>query len=496
MHTSLRPSAPRLACRPSSPERFLISDVHLFDPQHGVDLEGDLLVEDGRIVALGGRVKRPAGIEILEDLAGCWVFPGFVDPHAHLRTPGYEYKEDLVSGSSAAAAGGYVTVVAMANTDPVIDCGPTAAWVLEQAAKEAVVRVGQVGAVSKGLKGEELAEMYELAEAGVVAFSDDGRPVANADLLLHALRYARGTGRPLLMHLENISLSLDGVMHEGKWSARLGLRGVSAAAESGPLARDLEIVRYVDAENKRLMGAGGAACAGAPGGAGGSAPPKGSVQVSGAAGFKAGGSPVPLVHFQHLSAADSVRLLRRAKEEGLPVTAEVTPHHLLLTDERLSTFDQNLKVNPPLRSAVDRDALVAALADGTIDCVATDHAPHAPQEKEVPFEDALSGTVGLETAFAALYTGLVLTEALPLARLVEALSGAPSRVLGLPEPRLAAGASADFCVVDLTEIWKVTAATFRGKSRNSAFLGEPLTGRVRLTVVEGARRFSRARGEA
>ena len=470
MGISPHPS-PRLACRAFPPERFLLPGVRLFDPQQGVDLTGDLLVEDGKIAALGDGVKRPAGVETLEDLAGCWVFPGFVDPHAHLRTPGYEYKEDLASASLAAAAGGYVAVVGMANTDPAIDSGPVAAWVLDQAAKDSVVYVAQVGAVSKGLKGEELAEMRDLAGAGVVAFSDDGKPVSDADLLLHALRYARGTGRPLLLHLENKSLSVDGVMNEGKWSARLGLRGIPAVGESGPLARDLELVAYVDAEEKRLAASVGEAI----------------LSFRGA---------VPLVHFQHLSASGSVRLLRRAKEEGLPVTAEATPHHLLLTDERLTSFDQNLKVNPPIRSAADRSELVDALADGTIDCIGTDHAPHAPQEKEVPIEDALSGTTGLETAFAALHTGLVLTGLLPLARLVEAMSGAPCRVLGLPEPRLVVGAAAHFCVADLSETWQVTPASLRGKSRNCAFLGETFTGRVRLTVVDGARRFARARGEA
>jgi dihydroorotase len=485
MDTSSRPSAPRLACRALPPERLLLPGVHLFDPQHGVDLEGDLLIEDGKIAAVGPGLERPAGVQVLDDLAGCWVFPGFVDPHAHLRTPGYEYKEDLASGSMAAAAGGYVAVIGMANTDPVIDSGPITSWVLDQAAKEAVVRVGQVGSVSKGLKGEELAEMRELADVGVVAFADDGKPIADADLLLHALRYARGTGRPLLLHLENKSLSLDGVMHEGKWSARLGLRGIPAACESGPLARDLEIVRYAAAEEKRLA-AGRAAAALAAVGA----------TLPGASVPAEVGRSVPLVHFQHLSAADSVRLVRGAKEEGLPITAEATPLHLLLTDERLTSFDQNLKVNPPLRSAEDRDALVAALVDGTIDCIGSDHAPHAPQEKEVPIEDASSGSTGLETAFAALYTGLVLTGKLTLARLVEAMSGAPCRVLGLPEPRLVVGAPADFCVADLGETWEVTPATLRGKSRNCAFLGEQLTGRVRLTVVDGARRFARASGEA
>lgn len=479
MDITPRPSAPRLACRPSPPERFLLPGVRLFDPEQGLDLEGDLLVEGGVIAALGEGVVRPPGVEVEEDLAGCWVFPGFVDPHAHLRTPGYEYKEDLFSGSLAAAAGGYVAVVAMANTDPVVDCGPVAAWVLERAAEDAVVRIGQVGAVSKGLRGEELAEMRELADAGVVAFSDDGKPVSDADLLLHALRYSRGMGRPLLLHLENKSLSIDGVMHEGKWSARLGLRGIPVVSESGPLARDLELVRYVDAEEERLVASRG--CVADGGAAAGRTP-----RV---------GRSVPLVHFQHLSAADSVRLIGRAKEEGLPVTAEVTPHHLLLIDENLTTFDQNLKVNPPLRSAADRDGLVAALADGTIDCIGTDHAPHAPQEKEVPIEDALCGTIGLETAFAALHTGLVMTGALSLGRLVEAMSAAPCKVLGLAGPRLAVGAPADFCVVDLGETWEVTPASLRSKGRNSAFLGRALTGRVRLTVVGGARRFARARGD-
>jgi dihydroorotase len=474
MDTSLRPSSPKLACRALPSERFLIAGVRLFDPQHGVDVEGDLLIEDRVISALGAGLKRPAGVEVVDELKGCWVLPGFVDPHAHLRTPGFEYKEDLASGSVAAAAGGYVTVVAMANTDPTVDSGPVAAWVLEEAANRAVVRVGQVGAVSKGLKGEELSEMLELADAGVIAFSDDGRPISDADLLLQALRYARGTGRPLLLHLENQSLSMDGVMHEGKWSARLGLRGIPVISESGPLARDLEILRYAEAEGRRVAASVGGAVATSGGGTGEE-------------------RSVALVHFQHLSAADSVRLIRQAKQEGLPITAEVTPAHLLLTEEKLASFDSNLKMNPPLRSREDREALVAALADGTIDCVGTDHAPHAPQEKEVPLEEALFGSTGLETAFAALHTGLVLKGTVSLGRLVEAMSGAPCRVLGLEEPRLEVGAPADFCVVDLEETWEVTPAALSGKSRNCAFLGETLTGRVQMTVVDGARRFARAR---
>jgi dihydroorotase len=412
-------------------------------------------------------------VEVL-DLAGCWVFPGLVDPHAHLRTPGYEYKEDIASGSRAAAAGGYVAVVAMANTDPVVDCGPVAGWILDQAGREAAVRVGQVGAVSKGLAGEEMSEMFELAAAGVAAFSDDGKPVSDAALLLSALRYARGTGRPLLLHLEDKSLSQDGVMHEGKWSARTGLRGIPATAETAPLARDLELVRYSHAEQRRVE----AGLVGAD-----------SVSVHVASG-------VPLVHFQHLSTAGSVELMRRAKLEGLPVTAEATPLHLLLTDERLTAFDPNCKVNPPIRSEDDREALIAALAEGVIDCIGTDHAPHTPHEKEVPLEQAAFGSIGLETAFAALYGGLVKPGRISLERLIEAMSAAPCRILGIPAPRLVEGESADFFVADLDEMWEVTPAALQGKSRNSAFMGETLTGRVRLTVVDGARRFARARKEA
>jgi dihydroorotase len=469
------PSVPRLACSTSSPERFFLPRVHLFDPALGVDYVGDILVVDGAIAALGKRLAVDVDVKVLDEYSGCWVFPGFVDPHAHLRTPGFEYKEDIASGARAAAAGGYVAVIGMANTDPVVDSATVASWVLSKAAEEAIVRVGQTGAVSKGLKGEELSEMHELADAGVVAFTDDGKPVSDADLLLHALRYVRGTGRPILLHLEDKSLSLDGVMHEGKWSARLGLRGIPVGSESGPLARDLELVRYAVAEEGRLAAA-RAAAAGAP--------------------VAADRDGVPLVHFQHLSAADSVRLMAGAKRDGLPVTAEATPHHLYFTDERLTSFDQNLRVNPPIRSAADRDALVAGLADGTIDCIGTDHAPHAPQEKEVPIEEAQNGTTGLETAFAALHTALVLTGKVPLARVVDAMTAAPCRVLGLEAPRLEAGARADFCVVDLDEEWTVTPATLRSKSRNCAFLGETLTGRVRLTVVDGARRFERAGGES
>lgn len=461
MQSSPAGRGPRFLCRPLPPECFVLPAVRLFDPSLGLDTVGDLVIADGTISAMGLDVVRPDGAEVLDGHRGCTVFPGFVDMHVHLRSPGQEYKEDVASAAHAAADGGYVMVVGMANTVPPVDSGPLATWVLEQAALGADVLVGQVGAVSRGLRGEELAEIRELVDAGVAAFSDDGLPVADSELLLSALRYLRGTGRPVLLHLEDRSLSIGGAMHEGAWSARLGIRGVPGAAESGPLAQALEVLRHTCRE------------AGSP------ATPAGV------------GTMATPIHFQHLSAADSVRLVGRAKTEGLPVTAEVSPHHLLLTDERVRSFDQNLKMNPPLRSSADRDALVAGLADGVIDCVATDHAPHAPHEKEVPFEDAPFGTVGLETAFAALYGGLVAPGRVGLGRLIDALSAAPCRCLGIEAPRLAVGAPARFCVVDLDEEWVVGPGDLAGKSRNSAFLGERVQGRVVMTVVDGSRRFVR-----
>ncbi|MHB8869463.1 MAG: dihydroorotase [Thermoleophilia bacterium] len=464
MNVSVPPTVPRLVCRSRPHEHFVLNDVHLFDPATALDRRGSLEVRDGLIAALGpvvspGEPDTPGGETSPDDprlmagFEGCHVFPGFVDMHAHLRTPGQEYKEDLVSAAEAALAGGFVLLVGMANTVPAVDTGPLATWILDEAERSADVMVGQVGALSRGLDGVELAELRELATAGVAAFSDDGRPVHDLDLLRTALRYLRATGRPVLLHLEDPTLSVDGVVHEGAWSARLGLRGIPAAAETGPMARDLELLRDLASE---------------PGGA-------------------------PRLHFQHLSTAGAVRLLREARADGLPVTAEVTPHHLLLGDDKLQSFDQSLKINPPLRTAADRATLTAALDDGTVDCVATDHAPHAPHEKEVPFEDAPFGTVGLETAFAALYGGLVRSDGLSLARLVDALSGAPCRCLGLEPPRLEVGAAANLCVVDLREEWTVGSADLRGKSRNSAFLGERVSGRVVLTVVRGVKRFQRDR---
>ena len=514
MDISSRPSAPtpKFVCRALPGENFLLPNVHIYDPQNEIDVVGDLLVEEGKIAAFGSFGERPPGLEVLNRYEGCWVFPGFVDPHVHLRTPGFEYKEDLASGSRAAAAGGYVALLAMANTEPVIDNGPLAAWIFAQAASDAVVRIGQVGAVSKNLAGEELTEMYELAEAGVAAFSDDGKPLDSAGLLLQALRYAKGTGRPLLLHLEDRSLSADGVMHEGKWSAKLGLCGIPSVAESGPMARDLELVHYMQAENERLatvcaksgLTADALFTTSATSALTENVPP---VSASLPASPNTAATDVinrivpavtetPLIHFQHLSTAESVALLRKAKTEGLLVTAEVTPEHLLFTDERLTSFNANYKINPPLRSEEDRTALVEALAEGIIDCIATDHAPHALHEKEVPIEEAPSGSITLEVAFAALYTGLVKTGQLSLDRLIKVLSAGPCKVMGIAKPSLEVGEVANFCVVHLEETWAVTLSDLQSKSCNCAFLGETLTSRVGLTVVDGVRRFARNRDSA
>lgn len=445
---------PRRTCRELAAEKLLLPGVRVFDPQSELDRDADLLLADGRIAAFDPSASERQGAEVLSELEGCHVFCGFIDPHVHLRTPGFEYKEDVESGSRAAAAGGFTTVVAMANTDPVVDSGPVAGWVLDQAEQTAWVRVGQVGAVTRGQRGEELAELRELLDAGVTGFSDDGHPVKDTDLLLHALRYLRDCDRPLLLHLEDSSAALDGVMHEGAWSARLGLRGVPVVAETGPLGQALDGVAYASAEAERL-----------------------------------GKRPTP-VHLQHLSAGASLARLRLAKDAGLPVTAEVTPHHLLLVDAEVRTFDQNLKVNPPVRSEADRLELIRGLAEGWVDCVGTDHAPHAPHEKEVPFEQAAFGTVGLESAFAALYAGLVVSGELALENLITAMTVGPARCLRLPSPRLEVGSVADLTVVDLAEEWTLSEADLAGKSRNSAFLGRRMQGRVKETIVAGSRRLS------
>ena len=416
----------------------LVRGARAVDPLAGLDQVIDVLVRKGRIAAVGEGLAAPARVRVV-DGEGKLLLPGFVDLHTHLRTPGREDEEDLVTASAAAAAGGYVAVFGMANTDPVVDSAAVLEGLARQASAEASVPTGFFAAMSVGLAGKRLTEMHELAGVGAVGFSDDGVPVKDAQLLRRALQYAKVTDRFVAVHAQDESLQGSGVMHEGAVSAKLGLGGIPAIAESADVARALEVARY---EQGRL-------------------------------------------HLCHLSTALALEHLARARDLGLPVTAEATPHHLTLTDDCVTSLDSNLKMNPPLRADADRRALVEALRSGLVDCVATDHAPHAQQEKEVPFEAAPFGTTGLETAFAALYSGLVRSGELPLDVLVTRMSQAPALIAGLPAPTLAVGAQADLCLIDVDTPWLVEAAGLHSKSTNSAWLGQTLQGRAVLTIAAG-----------
>jgi dihydroorotase len=427
-----------LVSKDSVPADVLIRGAHVLDPRAGIDSPLDVLVRDGVIAEIGSP-EAPEGCEVL-DGEGRHLFPGFVDPHVHLRTPGQEHKEDLDSGTRAAAAGGYVAVVAMPNTDPTVDCAPVLRSLREAARREARVPTGFLASVSIGLNGESLTEMAELRDAGALGFTDDGKPVHRAALLRKALQYQRLCGGVIALHEEDPSLSGAGMMHEGEVSARLGLAGIPSISESTMIARDAAIAGYEDGR----------------------------------------------IHVQHLSAAESVAAVAHAKAAGVRITAEATPHHLTLTHEvLLETLATRLKMNPPLRAESDRQALIAALRDGTIDCIATDHAPHAQEEKEVPFEEAPMGTTGLETAFGALHTDLVLPGVLPLALIVDKLSTGGG-LLGLPLPRIAEGAPADLCLVDLRTEWEVGEAGYESRAENCCFAGRTLTGRVLATIAAGA----------
>ena len=367
------------------------------------------------------------------------VAPAFVDPHVHLRTPGREDEETLGTGTAAAAAGGYCAILAMPNTEPVVDSTAVLGALIERARADAVIPTGFMAAISKGQAGEELTEMAELASSGAAAFTDDGRPVVSAGLMRRALQYSALAGRLLALHCEEPALSRGGHAHEGHVAAELGLGPYPSTAESLMVQRDLALA--ADAER-------------------------------------------PL-HLMHLSARESVEALRRAREASVSATAEVTPHHLCLTDEAVRSLDPNTKMNPPLRGEGDRKALISALRDGTIGVVATDHAPHARQEKDVPFEEAPFGVTGLETAFAALHTHLVHPGELTLTTLLERMSAGPARAFGLPEPSIEVGARANLVVLDLDAGWTVTEGGFRSLSANSWLLGKTLRGRVVRTIADG-----------
>ena len=433
-------AAVELDARSAPPACLLVRGAHLLDTRAGLDGPGDLLVREGRIAEVGsaGALAAPEGCEEL-DGTGLHAFPAFFDPHVHLRTPGREDEETVESGTRAAAAGGFGGILAMPNTEPVVDTAPVLLSLRERARAEAHVPVGFLAAITHAQAGTELTEMAELADTGAVAFTDDGLPVRSAGVLRLALQYQRLAGRPLALHEEDPGLSGPGAMHEGAVSALLGVAGIPSISESTMVARDAAVAGY---EGGR-------------------------------------------VHMQHLSAGESVEAVANAKARGVAVSAEASPHHLALAEDDVRALDTARKMNPPLRAEADRVALVEGLRSGAIDCVATDHAPHAREEKEEPFELAPMGTTGLETAFAALYTELVVPGVLPLGLVVERMT-AGGALFGVPVPTLRPEAEASVCLVDLEARWTVGETGYQSRSINSCFAGRELVSRVRLTVARGA----------
>ena len=426
----------------------IIEGGRVIDPASGTDAVRTVLLVDGRVAEVAERVERPAGARVV-DARGRWVTPGLIDLHVHLREPGQEYKETVATGARAAVAGGFTAVVCMPNTKPVNDTLAVTELILARAAAAGLARVYPTGAISRGSGGEELAEYGELKSGGCVALTDDGKPVMSPALMRRALEYARTFGLPVAVHEEDLHLAGKGVMHEGAASTRLGLKGIPGQSEEVMVLRDIALTELT------------------------------------------GGR----LHLQHVSAAGSVRAIREAKRRGLAVTAEVTPHHLTLTDEDVaaSGYSTDFKMSPPLRSAADVAACVEGLADGTIDCIATDHAPHSAVEKAVEFDAAMNGITGLETAFPvclALVRRGLLTER----RLIEALTSAPARAFSLPGGSLARGAVADVVVLDPAAEWVFDAAATCSKSSNSPWKGKRLTGRATHTFV-GGRLVHQAGGE-
>jgi len=430
----------RLVSAPARPADLLLRNVHTLDPRANLDGLHDVVVRRGEIAEIGaaGTLAAPAGAETVEG-DGRHLFPAFVDPHVHLRTPGQEHKEDLETGTRAAAAGGYCAVIAMPNTAPVVDSAPILGALLDAAARDARVPVGFMPAITRGLEGRELSEMAELRALGAAGFTDDGRPVADAGVFRRALQYQRLCGGVLALHEEDPALSGQGAMHEGVVSALLGVAGIPSVSESTMIARDCALAEYEQAR----------------------------------------------IHIQHLSARESVAIVAAAKARGVAVTCEVSPHHLTMTDEDVRGLDPRRKMNPPLRSEEDRQALIEGLRSGVIDCIATDHAPHARDEKEVPFERAPMGTTGLETAFAAVYTDLVVPGILPLELVVEKLT-AGLGLLDLFVPGIAVGQPANLVLVDLDAEWIVGESGYESRSENCCFADRTLRGRVLLTVAAGA----------
>jgi dihydroorotase len=419
----------------------LIKGGRVIDPSAGRDGAFDILIEGERIAQVG-RDLATNGAHVIEIPKGCLVVPGLIDIHVHLREPGQEHKETISSGTAAAVAGGFTAVACMPNTEPINDHAGITQFILKKAAEAGLARVYPIGAVSLGSAGEQLAELGEQQAAGCIAFSDDGRPVATALLMRRALEYARMLGAPIIDHCEDPTLKGDGVAHEGYYASALGLRGIPGAAESLMVERDVSLAELTGAH----------------------------------------------VHIAHMSARQSLRAVRAGKDRGVHVTCEVTPHHFTLTDELLDApvkYDTNLKMNPPLRERADRDAMLEGLADGTIDTIATDHAPHHADEKMVEFDRAPFGIVGLETAVPLVFDRLVHAGKISVRRAIELLSTNPARVMNLPGGTLTDGALADVTIIDPDRSQTIDAAALKSRSKNTPFHGWTLRGSVVMTLVGG-----------
>jgi len=419
---------------------LLLRNGRVVDPSQGIDEPMDVLIEEGLVTRSGSNLRAPASTETI-DLRGAVVAPGFIDLHVHLREPGQEHKETIESGTRAAVHGGFTAVCAMANTMPPNDERAVTEMILAEARRNGHCRVYPIGAVSKGLKGEELAELADLRAAGCVGASDDGKPVVNSQLMRRALEYTRMLGIPVIAHEEDPFLAQDGVMHEGYYSTLLGMSGLPAAAEETMAARDVILAEAT------------------------------------------GGH----LHLAHLSTRGAIEAVRRAREKKIRVTCEVTPHHFALTDEAVQSYSTNLKMKPPLRSEDHRLAVLEGIADGTIDAIATDHAPHHFDEKNVEFDLAPFGIIGLETAFAISYDRLVKAEQIELSRLIDLLACGPARIFNLPGGTLARGSAGDVVILDLET--RQTFERFESRAANSPFAGQSFTGRVLATIVGGEVRY-------
>lgn len=417
---------------------LLIKNGRIIDPAAKRDGIADLLVADGKIARTGTKLRAPRGATVI-DAKGCLVTPGLIDMHVHLREPGREDKETIASGTRAAAAGGFTTICPMANTDPACDSAQGLQFLISRAREIAVVNVLPIAAVTRGLGGEFITEFGDLVYYGAVAFSDDGRPIMNAEIMRRALEYTSMFNVPILDHCEDLNLSEGGQMRAGDVATKLGLKGIPGAANSTQVARDIDLADLT------------------------------------------GGR----IHICHVSVRRSVEYIRAAKARGVRITCEATPHHLTLTDQAMLTYDTNFKMSPPLGSEDDRQALLEGLRDGTVDCVATDHAPHTDMEKDHVMDEAPPGVIGLETAFPILYTDLVLKKQIGLKRLIEAMTIAPARVLGVAKGTLAEGAEADIAVLDPRQEFVIDPQTFFSRSHNCPFAGRKVRGRAVATIVAG-----------